>query len=312
VSLPPLKVAFAGTPAFAATALRAIIEAGFQVPLVLTQPDRAAGRGMKLLASPVKQLAIECGIPVDQPEKLRTPEQRQRLADSGADVLVVAAYGLLLPPAVLQLPRFGCINIHASLLPRWRGAAPIHRAIEAGDAETGITIMQMDEGLDTGPMLLKQALAIRPGDTTATLHDRLAALGASLIVTALRQLGEGSLAPAAQPAEGATYAIKVDKREAMIDWSLDAETIARKIRAFDPFPGALSHFNDIPLKIWRADIVSAKGTPGKVLAVDRQGIIVACGRNALQITILQKPGSRRLAVEEFLRGFAIKPEDHFD
>lgn len=306
-----LKVAFAGTPAFAATALRAIIDADFEVPLVLTQPDRPSGRGMKLTASPVKQLALDHGIAVDQPARLRTAEQQQRLAESHADVLIVAAYGLLLPPAVLALPRHGCINIHASLLPRWRGAAPIHRAIEAGDAESGITIMQMDEGLDTGPMLLKRSLPISPDDTTASLHDRLAVLGGVMIVEALRRLAAGSLPATPQPAEGVTYADKVAKSEAAIDWRLDAEVIARKIRAFEPFPGATTHFDATPLKIWRAATTAGSGAPGAILAADRHGITVACGQDALQITVLQKPGSRRLQAEEFLRGFPLKEGDHF-
>ncbi len=306
-----LRVAFAGTPEFAAQALDAILKAGYAVPLVLTQPDRPAGRGMKLSPSAVKQLALANGIEVDQPEKLRTEEQRARLAARAPDVLVVAAYGLLLPPAVLALPRLGCINIHASLLPRWRGAAPIHRAIEAGDAETGITIMQMDEGLDTGPMLLRRALPIAADDTTASLHDRLAALGGECIVEALGALAGGGLAATPQPAEGVTYAAKIGRAEADIDWSRPAAEIERAMRAFDPFPGAVSTLRDTAVKCWKAQVVAGEGEPGRVLAVDADGIVVACGRDALRCTVLQRPGSKRLPAGEFLRGFPVSAGERF-
>jgi methionyl-tRNA formyltransferase len=306
-----LRVAFAGTPEFAAQALDAILKAGYAVPLVLTQPDRPAGRGMKLSPSAVKQLALAHGIEVDQPEKLRTDEQRARLAACAPDVLVVAAYGLLLPPAVLALPRLGCINIHASLLPRWRGAAPIHRAIEAGDAETGITIMQMDEGLDTGPMLLRRALPIAADDTTASLHDRLAALGGECIVEALGVLAGGGLAATPQPAEGVTYAAKIGRAEADIDWSRPAAEIERAMRAFDPFPGAVSSLRDTAVKCWKAQVVAGEGEPGRVLAVDAEGIVVACGRDALRCTVLQRPGSKRLPAGEFLRGFPVSAGERF-
>ena len=306
-----LSVAFAGTPEFAAQALDAILKAGYAVPLVLTQPDRPAGRGMKLSPSAVKQLALAHGIEVDQPEKLRTDAQRARLADCAPDVLVVAAYGLLLPPAVLALPRLGCINIHASLLPRWRGAAPIHRAIEAGDAETGITIMQMDEGLDTGPMLLRRALPIAADDTTASLHDRLAALGGDCIVEALAALQCGQLSPTPQPAEGVTYAAKIGRAEADIDWSRPALEIERAMRAFDPFPGAVSTLRDTAVKCWKAQVVAGEGEPGRVLAVDADGIVVACGRDALRCTVLQRPGSKRLPAREFLRGFPVSVGERF-
>ena len=306
-----LRVAFAGTPEFAAQALDAILKAGYAVPLVLTQPDRPAGRGMKLSPSAVKQLALAHGIEVDQPEKLRTDEQRARLAACAPDVLVVAAYGLLLPPAVLALPRLGCINIHASLLPRWRGAAPIHRAIEAGDAETGITIMQMDEGLDTGPMLLRRALPIAADDTTASLHDRLAALGGECIVEALGALAGGGLAATPQPAEGVTYAAKIGRAEADIDWSRPALEIERAMRAFDPFPGAVSTLRDTAVKCWKAQVVAGEGEPGRVLAVDADGIVVACGRDALRCTVLQRPGSKRLPAREFLRGFPVSVGERF-
>ena len=306
-----LSVAFAGTPEFAAQALDAILKAGYAVPLVLTQPDRPAGRGMKLSPSAVKQLALAHGIKVDQPEKLRTDAQRARLADCAPDVLVVAAYGLILPKAVLELPRLGCINIHASLLPRWRGAAPIHRAIEAGDAETGITIMQMDEGLDTGPMLLRRALPIAAGDTTASLHDRLAALGGDCIVEALAALQCGQLSPTPQPAEGVTYAAKIGRAEADIDWSRPALEIERAMRAFDPFPGAVSTLRDTAVKCWKAQVVAGEGEPGRVLAVDADGIVVACGRDALRCTVLQRPGSKRLPAGEFLRGFPVSVGERF-
>ena len=306
-----LTVAFAGTPEFDAQALDAILKAGYAVPLVLTQPDRPAGRGMKLSPSAVKQLALAHGIEVDQPEKLRTDAQRARLADCAPDVLVVAAYGLILPKAVLELPRLGCINIHASLLPRWRGAAPIHRAIEAGDAETGITIMQMDEGLDTGPMLLRRALPIAADDTTASLHDRLAALGGECIVEALGALAGGGLAATPQPAEGVTYAAKIGRAEADIDWSRPALEIERAMRAFDHFPGAVSTLRDTAVKCWKAQVVAGEGEPGRVLAVDADGIVVACGRDALRCTVLQRPGSKRLPAGEFLRGFPVSAGERF-
>ncbi|MFU2486266.1 methionyl-tRNA formyltransferase [Thauera sp. WH-1] len=308
---PALRVAFAGTPEFAACALEAILAAGYAVPLVLTQPDRPAGRGMKLTPSAVKQLALTRGIAVDQPDKLRTDEQRARLAECAPDVLVVAAYGLILPKAVLALPRLGCLNIHASLLPRWRGAAPIHRAIEAGDAETGITIMQMDEGLDTGAMLLKRATPILPGDTTATLHDRLAALGGECIVDALAALQRGELVATPQPAEGVTYAAKIGRAEASIDWTRPAAAIERAMRAFDPFPGMASSLRDTVLKCWSAEVVPGQGEPGTVLAAGDEGITVACGRDALRCTVLQRPGSKRLPAGEFLRGFPVSVGERF-
>jgi methionyl-tRNA formyltransferase len=307
-----LRVAFAGTPDFAARALDAIIAAGFDVVLVLTQPDRPAGRGMKQLASPVKQLALAHGLAVDQPEKLRTDAQRATLAACAPDVLVVAAYGLILPREVLELPRLGCINIHASLLPRWRGAAPIHRAIEAGDRETGITIMRMDEGLDTGPMLMMQAIAIDAADTTATLHDRLAALGAQMIVDTLRQLPHQALAATPQPTDGATYAAKVAKNEATLDWRRPALELERAIRAFNPFPVATATLRDTPVKIWHAELATAEGRPGEILAADAHGVLVACGSGALRLVELQKPGSRRLPAGEFLHGFSVNVGEYFD
>ncbi|MCK9282981.1 MAG: methionyl-tRNA formyltransferase [Rhodocyclaceae bacterium] len=304
-----MKVIFAGTPEFAATALEAILAAGHQVPLVLTQPDRPSGRGQKLQPSAVKRVALAHGIPLHQPERLKDPTTHRPIADAAADVMVVAAYGLILPQAVLDLPRHGCLNIHASLLPRWRGAAPIQRAIEAGDVETGITIMQMEAGLDTGPMLLREALPIAD-DTAASLHDKLAAQGARLIAEALERLTELVAEP--QPAAGVTYAQKIDKSEARIDWRLPALQLERRIRAFNPFPGAVAEFRQQLVKIWRAVPAPGCGRPGAVLAVDNDGILVACGDGALRLVTLQKPGSRSLSAADFLRGFAIAAGDTFE
>jgi len=311
-----MKIVFAGTPAFARVALQALLDAGFDVPLVLTQPDRPAGRGLKLQASPVKELAVARGIPVAQPRSLRLdgkfPDDaaaaRDALVTVAPDAMVVAAYGLILPRWVLDLPRLGCLNIHASLLPRWRGAAPIHRAIEAGDTTTGVTIMQMDEGLDTGAMLLEQAEPIASDDTTARLHDRLADLGARLIVPALRAAGAGTLQPRPQPADGVTYAHKIEKAEAAIDWTLPAAVIERRVRAFDPFPGGTTGWRGEALKVWGARAepdsagVAAGAAPGRVLAAGADGILVATGDGLLRLTALQRPGGKRLPVAEFLRG----------
>jgi methionyl-tRNA formyltransferase len=315
-----MRVAFAGTPEFARVALEAIAAAGFEIVLVLTQPDRPAGRGMKLQASPVKQFAAAQGWPVAQPRSLRLdgkyPEDaaaaRAAILEAKPDVMVVAAYGLILPQWVLDAPRLGCLNIHASLLPRWRGAAPIHRAIESGDAQTGVTIMQMDAGLDTGDMLLAESLAIGE-DSTAQLHDRLAALGGRLIVDALKQAEAGTLRPEAQPAEGVNYAHKVEKHEAQVDWTQDAATIVRRIRAFDPFPGASSALDGETIKLWAARV--QPGTPadaaGTVLAAGAPGIAVAARDAVVVITELQRPGGKRLAAADFLRGFDIKPGQVF-
>lgn len=298
----PLRVGFAGTPEFAQVALAQVHAAGHSVALVLTQPDRPAGRGMKLQASPVKQFAVAHGIPVAQPRSLRLdgkyPDDaraaQQALQSAALDVLVVAAYGLILPQWVLDLPRLGCLNIHASLLPRWRGAAPIHRAIEAGDAHTGITIMQMDAGLDTGDMLLVEQIDIAPTDTTATLHDRLAALGGRLIVQALEAAAGGALRRTPQPAEGVTYAHKIEKSEAAIDWRLPAETLARRVRAFDPFPGASFEHAGETIKLWQAQPrPGASGAPGTVLAAGTGEWLVACGEGALALQVLQRPGGKR-------------------
>ena len=311
----PLRVVFAGTPEFARVALEAIAAAGHDVALVLTQPDRPAGRGMKLQASPVKQCALANGWPVAQPRSLRLdgkyPDEaaaaREALLAARADVMVVAAYGLILPQWVLDLPRLGCLNIHASLLPRWRGAAPIHRAIEAGDARTGITIMQMDAGLDTGDMLSVEALEIGD-DNTARLHDRLAALGGRMIVEALAGAAEGRLVRTPQPAEGVTYANKVEKQEALIDWQRPAAEIVRRIRAFDPFPGANSPLENETIKLWAAHAVSGtvSDAPGTILAVTGDGIAVAAADAVVTVTELQRPGGKRLGVADFLRGFDLK------
>jgi methionyl-tRNA formyltransferase len=310
-----MKVVFAGTPEFAQVALAALHAAGFRIPLVLTQPDRPAGRGMKLSPSPVKQWALAHGLEVAQPRSLRLdgkyPDDagaaRERLLALQPDVMVVAAYGLILPRWVLDLPRLGCLNIHASLLPRWRGAAPIHRAIEAGDAETGITIMQMDEGLDTGDMLLAERLPIGPDDTTGRLHDRLAVLGGRLIVEALEMAACGGLRPVRQPDEGVTYAHKIDKAEAAIDWTEPAAVIERRLRAFDPFPGGQAQLGGAALKIWAARAEPGQGAPGEVLSVGDEGVRVACGEGVLRLLELQKPGGRRLGARDFLAGHAVAP-----
>jgi methionyl-tRNA formyltransferase len=318
-----MRIVFAGTPPFAAAALAAIFEAGIDVALVLTQPDRPAGRGMKLAPSPVKQLAQARGIDVATPETLSLKKGgdaaaavHQRLRAAAADALVVAAYGLILPQAVLDIPRglpdAGCgpltaLNIHASLLPRWRGAAPVARAIEAGDRATGITIMQMDAGLDTGPMLLAEATPILPDDSTGSLSERLAAIGARLIVQALRDAVAGRLRATPQPAEGATYAHKLDKREAWLDFAQPAPLLARRVRAFDPFPVACARYGDTVLKFWRAhaEDAPARQPPGTVLAADGSGLRLACGDGMLVVTELQRPGSRRMSAAEFLAGLPI-------
>ena len=314
-----MRLIFAGTPEFAQTALAALHAAGHEIVLVLSQPDRPAGRGMKLQASPVKQWALAHQVPVAQPRSLRLdgkfPEDaaaaRDTLLAANADAMIVAAYGLILPQWVLELPPKGCLNIHASLLPRWRGAAPIHRAIEAGDTQTGITIMQMDAGLDTGDMLLVLPCAIAPNDTTAVLHDRLADLGGEAIVQALDSLD--SLPHQAQPEEGVNYAHKIDKAEAALDWALSAEVLARRIRAFDPFPGMTvpltTEAGSETLKIWQAvaEPLASPAEPGTVLSADASGVRVACGEGQLCLTQLQRPGGKRLSAADFLRGCPLQP-----
>jgi methionyl-tRNA formyltransferase len=335
-----VRVIFAGTPAFAERALRAIADAGHQVALVLTRPDRPAQRGQKVSASPVKRWALARGLEVWQPRTLRDPEVRERLRSVGADAMVVAAYGALLPPEVLDVPRLGCLNIHASLLPRWRGAAPIQRAVEAGDSRTGITIMQMDAGLDTGPMRLAHALPIGDDEPAGSVHDRLAELGARAIVEALERLEAGTLPLVPQPAEGVTHAAKITRADASIDWSAPPRSIVDRLRALDPAPGAvaeLARLPGTPLKIWRARATARPADapplqagaasrdearagpaepfePGTVLAVSPDAITVACGAGdgapgAVDLLELQRPGGRRLPAREFLAGFPIRPGD---
>ncbi len=303
-----MRLIFAGTPAFAATALAALIAAGHQVALVLTQPDRPAGRGLKLLPSPVKALALQHGITVAQPRSLRRdgkyPDDalaaQATLQAAQAEVMVVAAYGLILPQWVLDLPPRGCLNIHASVLPRWRGAAPIHRAIEAGDATIGITLMQMDAGLDTGDMLLVAEQAIGAEDSSATLHDRLAALGGRLVVQGLA--APETLRRTVQPAAGVTYAHKVDKAEAPIAWAQPAALIERRVRAFDPFPGASFQLDGESIKLWRAALrPELSGRPGEVLVAQDGRLCVACGEGALDLLQLQRPGGRRIDAAAFLQ-----------
>ncbi|WP_297955438.1 methionyl-tRNA formyltransferase [uncultured Neisseria sp.] len=303
-----MKVIFAGTPDFAAAALKAIAAAGFEIPLVLTQPDRPKGRGMQLAPSPVKQAALELGLRVAQPEKLRNnAEALQMLKEVEADVMVVAAYGLILPQDVLDTPKHGCLNIHASLLPRWRGAAPIQRAIEAGDAETGVCIMQMDIGLDTGGVVSEHRYAIQPTDTANEVHDALMNLGAAAIVADLQQLKtEGRLKSVKQPEEGVTYAQKLSKEEARIDWNESAAVIERKIRAFNPVPAAWVEYQGKPMKIWRAEVVAQQGRAGEVLSCSSDGLIVACGANALKITELQPSGGKRMDIAAFAAGHTVE------
>jgi methionyl-tRNA formyltransferase len=305
----PPKIIFAGTPEFAAAALRALLDGGGDVVAVLTQPDRPAGRGMQLLPSAVKQLAQLRGLTVLQPQSLKHADIVRELASFAADVMVVAAYGLILPQAVLALPRHGCLNIHASLLPSFRGAAPIQRAILAGDKETGITIMQMDAGLDTGDMLLKKTCTIEARDNAATLHDKLAALGATAIVEALHQLQQGVLKPVPQDNAAATYAAKLSKAEAQINWAESAARLDCAVRAYNPFPVAGTVLNGTPIKIWRASVCAGKGDPGVVLAVEKNAVVVACGEGALCLEVLQRPNAKALPAAQFVQGFAIRVGD---
>ena len=313
-----MRLIFAGTPEFARVALEHLQQGGHEVALVLTQPDRPAGRGMKLQASSVKQYAVEHGIAVAQPRSLRLdgkyPQEAQAakaaIEAAQADAMVVAAYGLILPQWVLDTPRYGCFNIHASLLPRWRGAAPVHRAIEAGDSETAVTIMQMDAGLDTGDMLMAHTVPIEASDTTGSLQDRLAQLGGRLILLALQKAEAHALKPVPQSAQGVTYAQKIEKNEAGIDWRQGAAQIAQKVRAFNPFPGASATLNGETLKIWMAVPAAvappAQAPPGTVLMVDSQGLAVAAKDSVVVITELQRPGGKRLPVAEFLRGSTVQ------
>lgn len=300
----PLKLAFLGTPDFAVPSLLALAEAGHEIACVYSQPPRPAGRGHKQRLSPVHRAAEERGWLVRTPRSLRDPEEQAAFAALKLDAAVVVAYGLILPAPVLQAPRFGCLNVHASLLPRWRGAAPIQRAILAGDSETGVTIMQMDEGLDTGPMLLREVVEITRRDTAESLHDRLAALGAGLIVKALAGVVQGSLQPQPQPAEGVTYADKLRREEGRLDWCRSAAVLERQVRAFTPWPGAWCELNGERLKVLEAEAVEGSGTPGAVLD---SALTVACGEGALRLTRLQRPGKAPLAAAALLRGFPVAP-----
>jgi methionyl-tRNA formyltransferase len=300
---PGLTVVFAGTPDFAVPAFEAIAASRHRIVAAYTQPDRPAGRGLKLEPSPVKRAALARGIPVEQPDTLKDPAAVERLASWRADVMVVVAYGLLLPQAVLDVPRLGCLNIHASLLPRWRGAAPIQRALLAGDRETGITIMRLEAGLDTGPMLSRQALPIAPEETGGSLHDRLARLGGGLIVEALDRLEAGTARFEPQDDTAATYARKLAKSEALIDWTQPAEALERQVRAFDPWPVAETRLDGQQLRIWRAHAAAAgeSAAPGTVLAAGKDGIVVMTGRDALVLDRVQLPGRRAVTAPEFAR-----------
>lgn len=307
---PALRIIFAGTPHFAAAALQALFNNNYKIVAVLTQPDRPSGRGMQLQSSPVKQLALQQGLTVLQPQTLKSSDVQRELAAFNPDVMVVAAYGLILPQVVLDIPRHGCLNIHGSLLPRWRGAAPIQRAILAGDSETGITIMQMDAGLDTGAMLLKKTCEIAEQDTAATLHDKLAALGAQAIVEALHLLEQDALTPETQDNTLATYAAKLEKAEAAIDWTQDAVQLARAVRAYNPFPVAHTMLNATPVKIWQASVLrNQHGVPGTVLSAGKEGIVVACREGALRLEVLQRPNARAMPAAQFIQGFAVQPGD---
>ncbi|MBB6340727.1 methionyl-tRNA formyltransferase [Pseudomonas fluvialis] len=289
-----MRIVFAGTPEFAAEHLKALLGTQHQVIAVYTQPDRPAGRGHKLMPSPVKQLAIEHGIPVYQPATLRAPEAQAELAALQPDLMVVVAYGLILPQVVLDTPRLGCINSHASLLPRWRGAAPIQRAVQAGDGESGVTVMQMEAGLDTGPMLLKVSTPIAPSDTGGSLHDRLAALGSQAVIQAVDALAAGTLKGEVQDDRLANYAHKLNKDEARLDWSRPADELERLVRAFNPWPICHSTLNGEPLKVLAATLGEGSGQPGQILAASKDGLTVACGEGALRLTRLQLPGGKPL------------------
>lgn len=306
-----LRVVFAGTPAFAVPSLDALLAAGHEVCAVYTQPDRRAGRGRALTPCPVKRRAEAAGLTVHQPDTLR--HEAPVLQALAPEVMVVVAYGLLLPPAVLAVPARGCLNVHASLLPRWRGAAPIQRAIEAGDERTGITIMQMDAGLDTGDMLSRTEVPIASEDTAQTLHDKLAGAGADLLVATLTRLEAGETTPQPQPAAGVTYAAKLTKQEAWIDWSRGAEEIARKVRALNPWPVACTRWGDKTLRLWRAcAVAAAPGTPGTVIRADSAGILVSAGDGAVRLEELQAPGGKPLLAGAFLNGYRMHPGDRLE
>jgi methionyl-tRNA formyltransferase len=300
-----MNLVFAGTPEFAVPALRALLDAGHTVCAVYTQPDRPAGRGRKLMMSAVKEFALARGLDVRQPATLRNEAEAAALRALAPDAMIVIAYGLILPTPILNIPRYGCINVHASLLPRWRGAAPIQRAIEAGDRVTGVTIMQMDAGLDTGPMLATAETAIAAADTAASLHDRLGDMGAHLLVETLAQLERGTVRPHPQDNTHATYAAKLNKDEARLDWRDDAELLARRIRAFNPWPVATTTLEGKPLRLWMAEAAPSPVSsqpPGTVIAADNDGIRVQCGHGVLTITQLQAEGGKTLAARAFLNG----------
>ena len=294
------RVLFAGTPEFALASFEALTNAGILPVAVLTQPDRPAGRGKRLTASPVKRFALELGIEVMQPPTLKDPEAVARIAVFEPDILVVAAYGLILPQSVLDIPSRACVNVHASLLPRWRGAAPIQAAILAGDAETGISLMAVTAGLDCGPVYAREALAIGEEETAGELHDRLAMLGGELLVRHFDAIANGTLEATAQDDSLASYAGKISKQDARLDWTRTAAELHRQVRAYNPVPGAFFMLDDQPIKCWRASVVAgAAGTPGDVLSADRDGIVIACGRDALRLESLQRPGKRPVTAREF-------------
>ncbi len=306
-----MRLVFAGTPEFAVPSLRALCETGHALCAVYTQPDRPAGRGRKMRVSAVKRNALDLGLTVRQPITLRDPEVQLELRELDAELMVVAAYGLILPPPVLESPRLGCVNVHASLLPRWRGAAPIARAIEAGDTLTGISLMQMDAGLDTGPILARCETTIEPDDNAASVHDRLADLGAGLLVSCLPDIAAGRLPPQPQDADLATYAPKLEREEAEIEWSRTAFSLWCKLRAFNPWPVAHTYHDGVRIRVLAAEPVSGNAVPGSVLGVDERGITVACGQGALRIRRLQRDGGKPLAAGDFLNGYPIEPGDQF-
>ena len=298
----PLNIIFAGTPDFAATHLKALIDAKHNVIAVFTQPDRPAGRGNKLTASPVKQLAIENHLPVYQPATLKTEENQKIIAELNADIMIVVAYGLILPQAVLDMPKLGCLNVHGSLLPRWRGAAPIQRACWAGDTLTGITIMQMDAGLDTGDMLYKLTCPIEPSDTSATLYNKLAQLGPEGLLDTLTQITEGKIQPEKQDPSQVTYAEKLSKQEAKLDWNLSAQQLERCVRAFNPWPVSYFEVNGEPVKVWQAEVVSTDHNQpvGTILQADKKGICIATSDGALNMTLLQPAGKKPMSAQDLL------------
>ena len=307
-----MRIAFAGTPDFAVPALEALLDSSHTVVGVLTQPDRPKGRGRQIAASPVKETALAHGLPISQPQTLKDEAGRADLASWQADALVVVAYGLILPRAALTLPRLGCLNIHASLLPRWRGAAPIQRAVLAGDPVSGVTIMLMDVGLDTGPMLLKKEIPITPTDTGGSLHNRLAAIGASAVLEALDGYSKGTLAPVPQPAEGVTYAAKIEKAEALIDWSRDSLDLERQVRAFNPWPVAETRMEGEQLRVFEAvaegaksvDVSAGVDAAGTIVAVRDDAVVVQCGAGRLALRQVQRPGRRTISAGDFARGGA--------